>query len=242
MRNSSFFKLFALTFLTLFCSTLLFMLYELEGVNHSKGPFNTDGHVQVVEDSSNLEVRLPFGSYGGTCHDCALIMDNTVLRCGICVGNNKKTATQISLTDCTSQEWISNIDGVLACDALPPGPNAADRLRSSGHYFAAEQFEARSHEMMSQQAQPLSSQQTQSSQQAQFYNYHCKHNRRTEFWLDLNLGECDSSNKYDVGTRVFTCGRGGKQLFSSRVNDNFCDCCDGSDEQYNERVQCKNTC
>ncbi|XP_075083054.1 uncharacterized protein LOC107787249 isoform X6 [Nicotiana tabacum] len=32
-----------------------------------------------------------------------------------------------------------------------------------------------------------------------------------------------------------------KFLFSSRVNDNICDCCDGSDE-YDSTVNCPNTC
>ena len=165
------------------------MLYELEGVNHSKGPFKTVGHVQVVEDSSNLEVRLPFGSYGGTCHDCALIMDNTVLRCGICVGNNKKTATQISLTDCTSQEWISNIDGVLACDALPPGPNAADRLRSSGHHFAAEQFEALFlQQMMAQARKSKLSEDILSNKGTETYNNLLDQERSTELAKTLDLG------------------------------------------------------
>merc|ERR1711933_244551 len=31
-------------------------------------------------------------------------------------------------------------------------------------------------------------------------------------------------------------------IFSSLVNDGICDCCDGSDEQNNERVNCPNRC
>merc|ERR1712039_942128 len=37
-------------------------------------------------------------------------------------------------------------------------------------------------------------------------------------------------------------GYRGRYVFSSWVGDGLCDCCDGSDEYANDRVECPNTC
>ncbi|GKE01211.1 glucosidase 2 subunit beta isoform X1, partial [Tanacetum coccineum] len=64
-----------------------------------------------------------------------------------------------------------------------------------------------------------------------------------------NNGVCGSAFGRKVGTSAcptgkFYCRNAGSSprfLFSSRVNDQICDCCDGSDE-YDGSIICPNTC
>eukprot|EP00484_Ammonia_sp_Unknown_P000480 CAMPEP_0197022504 /NCGR_PEP_ID=MMETSP1384-20130603/3362_1 /TAXON_ID=29189 /ORGANISM="Ammonia sp." /LENGTH=527 /DNA_ID=CAMNT_0042450561 /DNA_START=220 /DNA_END=1803 /DNA_ORIENTATION=- len=68
---------------------------------------------------------------------------------------------------------------------------------------------------------------------------------------NVNDDYCDCpSNDDEPGTSAcnkgrFWCKNEGyraRYIFSSLVNDGICDCCDGSDEASNARVQCRNVC
>jgi protein kinase C substrate 80K-H len=67
-----------------------------------------------------------------------------------------------------------------------------------------------------------------------------------------NYCDCAKNGADEPGTNacekgLFFCenkgkANGAKFIKKSFVNDNVCDCCDGSDELYNKRVTCENTC
>ncbi|KAL5715654.1 Glucosidase 2 subunit beta [Ranunculus cassubicifolius] len=79
----------------------------------------------------------------------------------------------------------------------------------------------------------------------------CKDGSNKFTQSQLNDDFCDCPNDGTDEPRTSACPRGkfycrnaGHSplvLFSSRVNDGICDCCDGSDE-YDGRVNCSNTC
>ncbi|KAK7508152.1 hypothetical protein BaRGS_00000391 [Batillaria attramentaria] len=93
-----------------------------------------------------------------------------------------------------------------------------------------------------------------SSSKASFYQegkeFVCLDSGQVIPWEYVNDDYCDCSDGTDEpGTSA--CSNGfffcenrayrGTYIASSRVNDGICDCCDGSDE-YEERIQCSNTC
>jgi len=82
--------------------------------------------------------------------------------------------------------------------------------------------------------------------------FRCRDGSKTIPFSQVNddFCDCESDGSDEPGTNAcpngkFYCrniGSVGKTVFSSRVGDGICDCCDGSDEKLNPNSKCKNTC
>lgn len=126
------------------------------------GSINSLVEEEMVSESGSA---LPAGSYKGSCDGCVVmgVSPHQQLKCN-CRDSQGQTNPSVFRLDCKENEWVGNMDGVLACELTPDAADAikisrekeAEKLAAEkAQAFAAERTKYLQYEESMQQAMEI---------------------------------------------------------------------------------------